>query len=155
MRCLRAVWQHYRSVLVFRILDSGLTVANIGAAAAVLAASLMAARYTNIWVLWASVAVLVTTVVQYMVDWRSKLLLHERSGTSYAIINRAIEATNVNDADLKAELLSLRQELDQAAAIAPAVPMFLWNHPKKLSHLIRETEMALSAQPDAPESMLN
>jgi hypothetical protein len=140
LRCIRAAKQHYWSVLVFRLADRALTVLNICAGILVLFVSLIYSQHVEDRTLpWASVAVVITSVLQFIFDWRIRWVSHDRAATEYAVLGRALEFLNPK-ADIVTELELIRTRFDATTRDAPTVPFIFWERPKALSRSIAELE---------------
>jgi hypothetical protein len=152
LRAIRSVKQHYYSVHLYRTLDRILTVLNVGASIAVLwlSAALHEPTFTNGpfgLLALAGVSVVITSVLQYIFDWRSLWRQHEDAGIRCARLNRRLEFGPTNN--IRAELCKILKRMHRDRKAAPTIPRVFWNHPKALSRSIASLEACLGGAPAA------
>jgi hypothetical protein len=126
--------------------DEFLTLINVVSAIAIL--GLASARWAQIEVSeaglgLAAIANVITSVLQYIFDPRTRAKQHETAAAAYAMQNRAIEELRSSGSIDNPAVQRVRTGLDHVGAMASSVPRLLWNRPRGLSEEIEALERKL------------
>jgi hypothetical protein len=145
-RSIRATIQHYNSAHMFRVFDSTLTGTNVIATISVLYLSAVPwflenrGNQEHFSLAVAALITVITSTLQYILDYRTRWKAHERSGKGYGCLNREIEyliSTNKIDDD---HLRHIRGYMDRLTEGAPTISWPFWNRPRQLTAQINKME---------------
>lgn len=152
LRCIRATIQHYKATYLFRIFDSMLTTINVVASISILYISAIepAKFHEHGAIEIAALITVVTTVLQYILDYRTRWKTHERAGKGYAILNREIEQLNINQPIDDQDLSRIRQQFAHLTDMSPVIPAVIWNRPKPITRAIARLEKREPLEPPPP-----
>ena len=148
LRCRRASNQHFYSTHWYRALDSALTILNIVSSISVLYLSAVPwfidkdSRSAQIYLSLAALATVITSVLQYVLDYRSRWRDYESSLAKYACLHRKIELHKSTCRWTNESLDEIKSEYDQISDNALTPPRIFYNRPKYLTNLIKQLEMA-------------
>jgi len=154
-RCIRATIQHYRSTHLYRFLDSILTSTNVIASISVLylsASPLFVAngdKQVHISLAVAALITVITSTLQYILDYRSKWKAHEHAISGYASLNREMEQLCSEHEITNEQLKHVRIELDRLSERSPTIAWVFWNRPKDISAALVRLESRSRDHPDA------
>jgi hypothetical protein len=136
LRCLRALKAHYDASTRQQRFDRILTIINVAAAIAVVSAGsaywVISAKneILNSFIAIVAVINVITSVIQYIFDYRARAYTHKRAASDYAILNRRIELMLVSEVSRK-EMEEIRAELDGLGDSSPAVSEPIWKSAKE------------------------
>ena len=158
LRCLRATRMHYDAVSLYDMRERLLTIGNVAASIVVLVLSTIHLIFGldsllfNALIAISSPTIVVTSILQYVLDYKARALAHGHAGAGYAIVNRKIEslASRAIGAD---EVEKVRERLDSLGQRSPVPPPHILSSQHELNEQIRKLEVALtsrltSARPD-------
>jgi hypothetical protein len=143
IRCNRGSKQHYRATHIFRILDSVLTTVNVVSSISILYLSAIDKGldgHTHFSIAVAGLCTVITSTLQFILDYRTRWKAHERAGKAYGALNREIENALCLNAISDELFAEIRQNNDRASEGAPVVPFLLWNKPKQETEIIDALE---------------
>ena len=145
LRCNRSIKQHYYSTMYFRVWDMSYTWVNVAASIIILVLS--SANWFNgtqprfDWLLgFAGIVVVISSVMQYIFDFRTRWKEHEHIGAEYAALHRRLEQSESSGEVGASGLSSLRRRIDRLSSSAPLIPGWFWDRPRHLSRAIEEIE---------------
>jgi hypothetical protein len=159
VRCHRATVAHYYCTNHFGKRDAILTIVNVVAAIALLWLGVEAPNKTlpflgaNIPLIGVfGVVSVISSVLQYILDYKSLHFEHKRVATEYAALDRRLEKAIAEEAT---EVDDIRRELDRVAETAPSIPSRIWklHNKEELQEQIRQLQdrlMALGGPIEAP-----
>ena len=150
LRCLRATRMHYDAVSLYDIRERLLTMGNVAASILVLMLSTIHLIYGldsllfNSLIAVSSPIIVVTSILQYVLDYKARSLAHGHAGASYAVINRKIESLASRPFDTE-DAEKIRDRLDSLGAHSPVPPPNILSRQHELNERIRTLESALSS----------
>ncbi len=150
LRCLRATRMHYDCVSLYVHREMLLTIGNVTASIVVMVLSTIHVIYGldnllfNSLIAVLSPIVVVTSILQYVLDYKSRALTHAPAGAAYASLNRKIESMASRQFTLS-DLEEIRQRLDALGQNSPVPPPSILEHQGDLNKQIRTLETALTA----------
>ena len=157
LRCLRATRMHYDSVTIYDSRERWLTIGNVAASIVILVLSTVHIIYGlenllfNSLLAVVSPVIVVTSILQYVLDYKMRAQEHAHAGAGYAALNRKIEslATRSFTQD---DVDKIRQRLDALGQTAPVPHPNILRHQRDLNEQIRKLEIALSSRFVSPEA---
>jgi hypothetical protein len=151
LRCLRATRMHYDSVTIYESRERWLTIGNVAASIVILVLSTVHIIYGlesllfNSLIAVISPVIVVTSVLQYVLDYKMRAQAHSDAGAHYAALNRKIESLASHPfATEDAE--QIRERLDTLGQHSPVPHPNMLRHQRVLNEQIRNLETALSAR---------
>ena len=150
LRCKRSARSHAMAIHYYRDRDHKFTFANVFLAIAILgissAATLFGAYWTylNYGILVAAILNVAMSALQYIRDYGSKAIGHERASGLYATLNREIELLALKNRVDEAALNSIRERLDVLAITMSYPPKRFRDQPADLTSQITELEAELT-----------
>ncbi|TPN13065.1 hypothetical protein FKO01_41260 [Mesorhizobium sp. B2-3-3] len=148
LRCNRASKGHFFATTLFHSFDYLFTFVNVAASIAVLGLSsatwISKGTEFTVWLNIAAIVTVITSILQYILDFRITWKEHERASRSYGTVNRAIEHAIASGQVEEKEIAGFRGRLDELGARSPTIPRIIWNRPKALSRTIMELEAQLT-----------
>jgi hypothetical protein len=149
VRCHRSTVTHYFCTNHYRGLDAFLTIVNVVAAIALLwlgveANQTMVPGTTIPLIGVAGVVSVISSVLQYILDYKSLHFEHKRVATEYAALDRVIEKAIAEETSA---IDDIRAELDRVAETAPSIPPRIWarHNTQELQEQIRQLQNRLMA----------
>lgn len=158
LRCLRATRMHYDSVTIYDSRERWLTIGNVAASIVILVLSTVHIIYGlenllfNSLIAVVSPVIVVTSILQYVLDYKMRAQEHSHAGAGYAALNRKIESLasrpfTTEDAE------KIRERLDALGQRSPVPHPNILRHQRDLNEQIRKLETALSARFMTPETV--
>lgn len=154
LRALRASVAHYRSARNAFRADRLFTLSNVAVSIIVLCLSIVNSFLENdiisICIGLASVVIVISSILQFILDHRTLGYNHARAATGYGAANRRIEQVSGGNVD-EGLLVEIRAELDNLGETAPIIPKKIWDEDSKTenSAKIKTKEQELSQlEPD-------
>ena len=150
LRCLRATRMHYDCVSLYHHREMLLTIGNVAASIVVMVLSIIHLIYGlnnllfNSLIGVSSPIVVVTSVLQYVLDYKSRALAHAPAGAAYATLNRKIKSLTSRQFTL-GDLEEIRQRLDALGQNSPVPPPSILERQDDLNKQIRTLEAALTS----------
>jgi hypothetical protein len=109
----------------------------------------------NFWIIVAALIAVITSILQYILDYKVRWKTHERAGKGYAALNREIEELLSIDAVGAETVTVVRAHYDHLTDSSPAVPALFWDRPKELTDEIVRREKRDNGQPTNEISALD
>ncbi len=156
LRCLRATRMHYDSVTIYDSRERWLTIGNVAASILVLVLSTIHIIFGldsllfNSLIAVASPIIVVTSILQYVLDYKLRAQAHSHAGAGYAALNRKIESLTAHSFT-NDDLDKVRQRLDALGQTAPVPHPNILLHQRDLNEQIRKLELALNARFVTPD----
>jgi len=150
LRCLRATRMHYDSVTIYETRERFLTIGNVAASIAVLVLSTVHIIYGldsllfNSLIAVTSPIIVVTSILQYVLDYKLRAQEHSHAGAGYAALNRKIESLTARQFT-QDDLEKIRERLDALGQSSPVPQPQILQHQSGLNEKIRALEIALTA----------
>lgn len=155
LRCLRATRMHYDSVTIYDSRERWLTIGNVAASIVILVLSTVHIIYGlenllfNSLIAVVSPIIVVTSVLQYVLDYKMRAQAHSSAGASYAALNRKIESLIAGPLT-QDDVDKVRQRLDALGQTAPVPHPNILRHQGDLNQRIRALEARMSPGTIAP-----
>ena len=150
LRCLRATRMHYDCVSLYDRREKLLTIGNVAASIVILVLSTIHLIYGldnllfNALIAVSSPIIVVTSILQYVLDYKSRALAHAHAGAGYAQLNRKIESF-ASQSFTREDLEKVRQRLDALGQNSPVPLPHILEQQAELNQQIRTNELALTA----------
>lgn len=150
LRCLRATRMHYDSVTIYDSRERWLTIGNVAASILILVLSTIHIIYGldsllfNSLIAVFSPVIVVTSILQYVLDYKLRAQAHSHAGSGYAALNRKIESLTARGFTQE-DIREIRQALDTLGQTAPVPHPNILRHQRDLNEQIRKLETALSS----------
>ena len=147
LRCLRATRMHYDSVTIYDSRERWLTIGNVVASILILVLSTIHIIYGLDSLLFNSLiavfrpVIVVTSILQYVLDYKLRAQAHSHAGPGYAALNRKIESLTARGCT-QDDLDKIRQRLDTLGQSAPVPHPNILRHQREISEQIRKLETA-------------
>ncbi|MDE3114001.1 MAG: hypothetical protein KGL26_00235 [Pseudomonadota bacterium] len=151
LRCLRATRMHYDCVSHYDRRERLLTIGNVAASIVILVLSTIHLIYGldnllfNSLIAVSSPVIVVTSILQYVLDYKSRALAHSHAGAGYAQLNRKIESLAARSIT-REDTEKVRQRLDALGQNSPVPLPRILNQQAALNQEIRARELALGAR---------
>ena len=151
LRCLRATRMHYDCVSHYDRRERLLTIGNVAASILVLVLSTIHLIYGldsllfNALIAISSPTIVVTSILQYVLDYKSRALAHSHAGAGYAQLNRKIESLAARPIT-REDTEKIRQRLDALGQNSPVPLPSILDQQAELNKEIRARELALAAR---------
>jgi len=151
LRCLRATRMHYDSVTTYENRERWLTIGNVAAAIVVLVLSTVHIIYGldsllfNSLIAVTSPVIVVTSILQYVLDYKLRAQAHGHAGAGYAALNRKIESLTARPFTQE-DVEKVRQRLDALGQNSPVPHPHMLEHQHELNEKISALENALATR---------
>jgi len=154
LRCLRSTDAHYKTAMVHKEFDRWLTITNVISSIGVLCASLGKTLFESvvnghdlavtIFLAVASVVVVISSILQYVLNGGALSTSHHEAGIRYSALKRKIEVMLTRDCT-DDDAIEVMNHLNDAAEASVLVPRKTWRKDdEKRKAVIREIEAWLA-----------
>jgi hypothetical protein len=133
LRSQRASKAHYIEATRFKNIDFVLTILNVVTSIILVTVSsaywlVNASIYAlNVIIGLAAILNVITSILQYVLDYRGRAVAHKSSGAEYAMMSRGIEVLMLESKMNDHEIKKIEGEIDGLGDVSPVITRRIWN----------------------------